>query len=134
MRKLHLTATCLLLGLLSAGCGSNMLKIKGRIVKGGEPFTIPTGASMRIVFVPSEPLSQDKYDSFFAVFDPKDSTFRVTGKDGTGMPPGKYKVGLELMNHREDEFKGEYTANKTPWTFDINSGTGEVVIDLGKKS
>jgi hypothetical protein len=134
MRNPRLVLTCLLIGLLSAGCSSKMLKIKGRIVKDGQPFAIPEGASMRIAFVPTESQSPDKYDSYFAVFDKTNSTFQVVGKDGNGLPPGKYKVGLELMNHRNDEFKGAYTANKSPWIFDVNSGTGEVVIDLGKKS
>jgi hypothetical protein len=110
-----------------------MLKIKGRIVKGGQPFIVAKDESMRIRFIPTEPLSTTTYDSFYAIYNRDDGSFRVTGKDGNGLPPGKYRVDLELMKARSDAFHGAYTGKWSPDDIVVNNSTGEVVIDLDKK-
>jgi hypothetical protein len=121
------------LGLLSAGCGSNMLKIKGRIVKGGQPYVTAPDEGLRILFVPTVPPSPDRYDSFVAMYNRQDGSFQVVGKDGNGLPPGTYKVALELIKKKNDQFRGAYSAPKSPFLVEVNHGTGEVVIDLDKK-
>jgi hypothetical protein len=132
MKYSRLAAVCLVCALFVTGCGSNMLKVKGRVVKAGQPFIIAPDESMRIVFVPSEPLSPDKYDSFFAIYSREDGSFRVTGKDGNGLPPGKYKVGLELLKHKNDEFKGAFSAKRSPFAFEVKSSSDEIVLDLAQ--
>src|SRR6516164_10313358 len=115
MSKTRIVAACLLLGLLSAGCGSNMIKAKGRVVKGGQPFVPGEGEGLRIFFVPAvSPV--DRYDSYIAVFNKDDSSFVVVGKDGQGLPPGNYRVSLELMKQKSDQFNSKYTGMRSPFT------------------
>jgi hypothetical protein len=83
-----------------AGCGSGQrIHVQGRLVKGGSPFTPPEGASNQVVFVAvdvkgdSEPnIARD--EPFAAAVNQEDGTFEVLGPDGTGIPPGKYRVAV----------------------------------------
>jgi hypothetical protein len=134
MQKTRIVATCLLLGLLVTGCGgSNMIKAKGRVVMGGQPYVPPEGQGLRIFFMPVQP-PVDHYDSYMANFNKEDSTFVVVGKDGTGLPPGNYRVSVELLKQKADQFKNKYTGTRSPFTFEVNKANKELVIDLDTKS
>jgi hypothetical protein len=110
------------------GCGDGRIKARGRIVKNGEPFTLSEGEGMRIVFVPTD-VSGATYDSYVAVFE-KDGSFKVTGKDGQGLPPGKYRVDLEHLKKKKDLFKGAFAGKRSPIVREVSRGSGEIVIDL----
>jgi hypothetical protein len=130
-RLTHMTlglATCLFI----AGCGDNMVRPKGRVVKGGAPFQPGEGENLRIILAPTEPPQGSSYDSYAAVYDRTDGTFRVVGKDGKGLPPGKYQVGLELIKHKEDLYKGAFAGKNSPFTCEVTSGSSEIVVDLDK--
>ncbi len=49
-----------------------------------------------------------------------------------GLPPGKYRVAVQLLKKKQDLFGGKYDAQKSPFVFDIDAGTKEVVVDLDK--
>jgi hypothetical protein len=123
----------LLVGLLLAGCGSSTIKQKGRIVKGGQPFQTDEGSGLRLFFEPIEP-SGTTYDAFVAEYNRDDGTFVVKGKDGKGLPPGKYRITLQMMKNKEDEFKGRYFGKKTPFTAEVTDGSEEIVVDLDQAS
>src|SRR5262249_45096027 len=118
------------IALLLAGCGKPMLKTKGRVVKGGAPFLPGQGEFVRVTFVPVVEGSRPARDFFVAEVDPSTSNFHVSGKDGRGMPPGKYRVAIELDHKRSDLLKGKFDAEKSPFVFDIDSRTKEIVVDL----
>jgi hypothetical protein len=86
---------------------------------------------MRIMFLPLEP-GPGTYDSYPAMYQPSDGSFEVTGKDGTGMPPGKYRVSIERMKNKEDLFGGRYFGKKSPYVFDVDHNTPDLVIDLAQ--
>jgi hypothetical protein len=119
----------LLLVLLAAGCDGSHIKAKGRIVKGGQPFLTQPGEGLRIMFSPVE-ATGTRYDSYAAAYHAGDGTFQVTGKDGAGLPPGKYRVSLELMKNRDDLWKGKLRGRKSPYTIEVARGSGDVVLDL----
>jgi hypothetical protein len=122
-----------LVALFALGCGrSGFINAKGRIMKGGQPFLTEPGEGFRISFVPMEPLDDSHYDSYAAVYDPADGSFRVVGKDGQGLPRGNYRIGLQLMKQKEDLLGNQLTANKSPFTCEVVSSSSEVVIDLDK--
>lgn len=128
-RCTRLALTGLLVAAL-AGCGgSSNIKPKGRVLKGGQPFHTAEGQGLRLTFIPLE-ISGERYDSYPAIYNGEEGTFEVTGKDGTGLPPGKYRVGFELMKKREDQFKGRYLGGRSPYTCEVHSSGDEVVIDL----
>jgi hypothetical protein len=120
-----------LIGLCTLGCGSaSTIKTKGRVVKGGRPFQLGEREGLRISFQPLEPRGSG-YDSYAAEFH-KDGTFEVKGKDGRGLPPGKYRVTLQHMKDKEDLFGGRFTGENSPFTCEVKKASDEVVVDLDR--
>jgi hypothetical protein len=122
--------SCLLLALCLVGCNnSNLIHARGKIVKGGQPYRTEEGQGLRIFFVPLG--AADKhYESFAAEYNPEDGSFRVVGKDGKGLPPGKYRVDLQLMENKEDLLGGKLLGPKSPFTVEVTPSSSDVVIDL----
>ena len=119
------------MGLLALGCGnSSFIKAKGRIVKGGQPFLTEEGEGLRIFFDPLELPPGHHYDSFAAIYDPDNGSFQVAGKDGQGLPPGKYRVGLQLMKSKEDRLGGALLGKKSPFTLEVTGTRDDLIIDL----
>ena len=47
-----------------------------------------------------------------------------------GMPPGKYRVAVEYKRNKRDVFQGKFDENRSPFGFEVDSRTAELVIDL----
>jgi hypothetical protein len=133
MRTFRIGAAALLCTTVLAGCGDGMLQPKGRVVKAGAPITLKEGEDLGICFYPLVGDGKLGPTVYPALFNATDSTFHVTGSDRRGLPPGKYRVAVELRLNKKDLFKGAYDMNHSPFVFDIDSKTGEIVIDLDKK-
>jgi hypothetical protein len=119
--------------ILVTGCGEVKLRTAGRLVKDGRPFVPKEGESVRVTFVPIPPDGSPPADHYFAEFNKADGTFHSSGKDRKGMPPGKYRVAVEYKNkNKEDTFGGKFDENRSPYVFDIDARTTEIVIDLDK--
>ena len=127
-----LTAFAMAAGLcvLAAGCGDGRLRTAGRVLRGGQPLLPKDGESVRVTFVPIPPDGQPPRDHYFAEFNPADATFRSAGKDKKGMPPGKYRVAVEFKRDKQDVFNGKFDENQSPFVFDIDSRTSNLVVDL----
>lgn len=130
MRFLRMLAVGLLVGLVASGCSGGRIKAKGRVIKGGESYHPAEGESLLIYFAPVDSPDSSHADSYAAQFDPTDGTFKVVGKDGKGLPRGKYCVGIQLMKKKEDLLGGQLTTSKSPLVFDVTGN--DVVIDLDK--
>jgi hypothetical protein len=131
MRSWKCNAVWTLVCLLALGCGdSSRISAKGSIVKGGQPYLTRSGEGLRIVFAPLDPSTGTQYDSFAAAYDPSDGSFQVLGKDGQGLPPGKYRISLQLMSKKEDLWGGQLMGKKSPFTCEVTPATDRVVIDL----
>jgi len=121
--------------LVTAGCGDNgMLRTQGRILKGGEAFIPEEGQWLRIQFVPiSEDRSKPPERIYVAEVDNETGTFRPWGPMKEGMPAGRYRVAIELMNKKKkDLFEGKYDTGSSPFIFDVDEDTEEIVIDLDR--
>ena len=117
--------------LLAAGCGGDgKLRTRGRVMKAGQPLLPKDNESVRVTFVPILPDGKPPADHYFAEFNPADATFRSAGKDKKGMPPGKYRVAVEYKSQRRDVLGGAFDENHSPFVFDVDSRTPEIVIDL----
>ena len=89
------------------GCGSgNTVWVTGKLVKGGATYTPPTGQLVDLTFVGLE--IQDASgktikdnEPFQADLDQTTGKFSVPGKDGRGIPPGKYRVAVTQRMTRE---------------------------------
>jgi hypothetical protein len=133
MRSIRPLVAAVVLGLLASGCGgSGLLKTRGRVMKGGAPFLPGPGQDVRVTFVPVLPNNQRAHDYYVAHYNDADGTFQVVGKDLKGLPPGRYRVMIELEEKRRDLFKGKFDDTKSPFVFDVDGGTGEIVIDLDR--
>lgn len=119
--------------LVLTGCGGDgLLKTKGRVVKDGAPFVLKEGADLGIFFYPLGGDGKLGTTVYPAYFNAADATFRVTGSDRRGMPPGKYRVAVEHKLNKKDLFHGAYDMNTSPFIFDVAATTEEIVIDLDK--
>jgi hypothetical protein len=116
---------------ITAGCSSDgLLRTQGRLLKGGQPFVPSEGELIEITFVPIPPDGKPPADYYYADVDQTAGTFKPAGKNGKGMPPGKYRVAAELMKKKKDQLRGKFDAEKSPFVFEVDSKTSEIVIDL----
>jgi hypothetical protein len=51
---------------------------------------------------------------------------------GRGIPPGKCRICVEHERKRRDLFEGADNTDTTPYVFDVDSRTRELVIDLDR--
>jgi hypothetical protein len=116
--------------LLAAGCGDGLLRTQGRLLKGGQPLVAKEGEHIEVTFVPIPPDGKPPADYYFADTDQATGTFRPAGKNGKGMPPGKYRVAVEVMKKKKDQLGGKFDAERSPFVFDVDAGTRELVLDL----
>jgi len=127
-------AAALCLALVSGCGGSGRLNTKGRIVKGGGPYTAPQEEYVRVIFFPVTSDGKPPKNTYIATYNGTDGTFRAVGPDGKGIPPGKYRIALEHVRKKKDVFNGAYDGDKSPFVFDVDPNTTELVIDLDKKT
>jgi hypothetical protein len=111
--------------------GGSGIQAKGRITRGGEPFRTGTHEGLRIIFEPQE-VAGDTYNSYPAEYRSEDGSFVVRGRDAQGLPPGKYRVSIQLMKNKEDLFRGACLGKKSPFTCEVTDGSEEVLVDLDK--
>jgi hypothetical protein len=130
MRQLLASVGLLLALCLLSGCGGKS-KVSGKVVKGGQPFTL----SDKGVFVISFVAENDKEGAKpYATETKPDGTFVIVGRDGKGIAAGKYKVSVEAFDpyggpNSTDKLGGKYTkANAIP----VEVGKGDIVLDVGK--
>jgi hypothetical protein len=129
MRPFHKGMALVVIALFVCGCGGDgRIKARGRILKNGQPFQLKEGEGLRIVFFPPE-APGTTYESYAAVFDNDDGSFKVTGRDGKGLPPGKYRIAIEHLKKKQDLFKGAFSGKRTPIVREI-TGSDEIIIDL----
>jgi hypothetical protein len=131
LQPILIAALCLL---VVSGCsGSGRLNTRGRIVKGGVPFTVPDEEYVRVTFFPVTTDGRPPANTYAATYNGADGTFRAVGPDGKGIPPGKYRIAVEHERNRKDLFRGAYDGDKSPFVFDIDASGQEIIIDLDKK-
>jgi hypothetical protein len=134
MKKSKLGCVVVLACVGLAGCGGDVrLNTKGRIVKSGQPYTVPADDHVRVTFYQLTADGATGKNSYIATFNNADGTFRAVGPDGRGIPPGKYQVCVEHLHKRSDLFRGAFNNDATPFVFDVDSKTPELVIDLDKR-
>jgi hypothetical protein len=122
-------AAILVLGFM--GCGPTHYQPSGKLTKGGAPLKISEKAVLQIALYAESDASFANPES---VKWDKDGTFTVTGRQGNGIPAGKYKVSVVLIDPYpggKDVFGGKFEKGKAP-VFDIKSSQTEIVIETAK--
>jgi hypothetical protein len=117
---------------LTAGCGKSdgLLRTQGRLLQSGQALIPKAGEFVQVVFVPIMPEGQVPSDHYVALVDQAAGTFVPAGKNRKGMPPGKYRVAVELLQNRKDQFGGKFDTVQSPFVVDVDPTTQEIVIDL----
>ena len=118
---------------IAAGCGERRMNIKGRIVKGGSPFTVKDDDFVRLTFIPVMADGKPALTAYIADVNNRDGTFKALGADLSGIPRGKYRITVSHERNRKDLLGGAYDGENSPFVFDINSIAEEIVIDLDKR-
>jgi hypothetical protein len=130
MPRQRILLAALLAGVFLPGCGG-LVKPAGRVVKGATPFLAEEDEVLHITFAPVD-VSGTSFTSYPAEYHREDGTFRVLGKDGRGLPPGKYTVTVELLKNRKNVLRGRVNAGTSPLQFEVAGSSSDLVIDLGK--
>jgi len=128
------------------GCGPKAepkVRVSGRLLDNGQPFTadsaklkLPKGTSLppgvqplQVMFIPVE--TGETYIA--TVTDASAGKFELTGSDGKGVKPGKYKVSVQVNTGpgTPDALGGKFSPEKTTITREVREGE-ELVIDLAQ--
>jgi hypothetical protein len=123
----HYSIGLLLISILGCGAGDQRFNAKGRITLDGKPFQTKEKEKMRIFF---QPLSESATESYAGEYNGEEGTFTVVGKDLKGIPPGKYRVSIQLINNGNDLFHNKLAGAKSPFTCEVVDAKSEVTIDL----
>jgi hypothetical protein len=112
-----------------AGCGhGESIWVTGTLQKGGEIYKIPETRKLAIYFCPIGEGAPGKPagDIEMADYDARDGSFTVPGREGHGIPPGKYRIAVvETLRHDaiaepKDPPKPKRGQNQKRFDFDRN--------------
>lgn len=116
-----------------AGCGGEkLLRTEGQLLKGGEPFIPEEGQHIQITFVPIMKNGKQPTKTYYADVDQETGIFVPDGPQKMGMPPGKYRVVVALMQKKVDLLDGKFDEEQSPFIVDVDEDTSEIIIDLDK--
>jgi hypothetical protein len=141
MRRLLCFRPVLLLAcaaLLFVGCGVPAVKVDGKLVKDGKPFTPPTGQTLALSFVGKGAGGEDA--TFAATINTTDGSYQVNGPTGAGIPPGTYKVRISTSVESTDPaslnkmetLNGQFAVVNQKECVIEAGGAKTITIDLGK--
>jgi hypothetical protein len=96
----------------------------------GVPPGVEGSSVLQVTFIDAQ-----TGESFDAKTYPEAGTFEVTGADGKGIKPGRYRIAVTARygfgEDTPDYFRGRFTPEKTQIVRDIHAGE-DVVIDIAK--
>lgn len=149
MRRITRALVLLIAPFVAAACGtSDTVSVTGKLLKGGAAYAAPEGQRVGITFYTmTEAGGPRGSEPYAAQWNPADGTFTVPGRDGRGIPPGKYRVSIvrkwkrdalpEPKNPKKpvdrdtDLLKNLYGPETSPIVREVQSSS-EMVIDLDR--
>ncbi len=81
--------------LFFSGCGSNGVKLEGKLVKDGKPLPAQPDAIMNLSFHALSP-EGDVLAVYPAKVNESDGSFVLYGPKGNRLPPGNYRININL--------------------------------------
>jgi hypothetical protein len=131
-------AVAVLLCLLVAGCGGGgqrAVPVRGRVTDAGKPLHVAgRDVGIGMVVVQFYPVGEDgKAPSLAAEAQvAADGTFDAPGRDGRGLPPGKYLVAVRQWDPFPgvDKLGGRFDETRSKIVRQIDGG--EIVVDVSK--
>ena len=135
MRRYVVSILILVLAFGSAGCGKKepkLLKAKGQVVKDGEDFVPEEDENLQVCFIPIAKDLSPPRNWYAAEVDPATGSFYAAGGEKKGMPPGRYRVMVELKRNRKDVLGGKFDSQNSPYIFDVDDNSELMVVDIAK--
>jgi hypothetical protein len=122
-----------------AGCGSGgNIWVTGVLLKGGEMYKPPEGRKLALYFCPLKDATSGKPpgDVEMANYDPRDGSFTVPGREGDGIPPGKYRIAVVETLRREelDKLKAKTASKPTRGAKPITDETNFLESSFGEQT
>jgi hypothetical protein len=128
--------------LTSVGCGGGGAPLEGRILVNGNPYQVTEQEEFQLGLITGEGDAMIVHPGEVAA----DGTFKVSGMNNDGVPPGTYKITVESIPYgggggdEEDEgetngdrFQGKFNSENTQLILEIGKeAPGPITIDLGK--
>lgn len=116
--------------LLGCGNGDKLLRARGQVVKNGEDFIPDDEENLQVCFVPISEDGKPPRNWYAAEVDASTGWFYAAGAEKKGMPPGKYRVMVELKKNRKDLLGGKFDAFNSPFVFEIDDESTPMIVDL----
>ena len=120
-----------------AGCGSgDNIWVTGVLQKGGEMYKPPDGHKLALYFcpMPGEGSAPPTGDVELADYDSRDGRFTVPGRDGSGIPRGKYRVAVVETIRREELDKLKKSSKPKRGEKRINDDTNVLETTFGENT
>jgi hypothetical protein len=124
----------LLVGVALVGCGggsSSAVRVTGKVTHEGKPLEVKAMVGkVNVVFEPMD-ASVNGGSKEYAVYKP-DGSFEVPGKDGRGLPPGKYRICIMQYDSfpGPDSLKDKFGEGKSPLIREVNASNRHFEIDV----
>jgi hypothetical protein len=124
--------------LVVAGCDNapGPVEVRGTITQKGKPISVRKMVGrVDVRFYPDVPKrsKNDLVDPYFAAVRP-DGTFWVPGRDGMGIPPGKYRITItwtDAYPMGPDRLKGRFNQAHSRILRDVTGGE-EIHLDVSR--
>ena len=137
LKSCHYACIVILL-LFVAGCspGERAVQVQGRVTNAGQPLQVAgreIGLGMvQLQFFRTDEHGRAEGDSEGAVAD-SEGRFQVHGRNGKGIPPGKYRIAIRQWDPypQVDKLDGRFSADKSTIVREIN-GNQEILIDVAR--
>jgi hypothetical protein len=139
-----------------AGCGSsNDVWVTCELSRNGRPFTVPDAHSIQVTFYAIEVTDKDgtkkANNEPYAAAPSGEGMFEVPGRDGRGIPPGKYRISVvqkpktasaapqpkskrEAADRDFDFLRDRYGPTTSPIVRTVDSKASHLQIDLDNPS
>ena len=133
-----LTYCIMAFALLLVGCNAppdDSVPVRGKLTNGGAPLTVKD-RHLGLGYIELHFYRMNEDDSIDK--DPADAgvedsgEFTVRGRDGHGLPPGKYKITVRQLDPGPDNDKlgGRFNLENTPLVREV--ADEEIIIDLAR--
>ncbi len=116
-----------------SGCSKQpkLWKAKGQVVKNGEDFIPEDEENLQIALVPIQENLSPAKNWYYAEVDQAKGTFFAAGGEKKGVPPGKYRVLVELKKDKKDVLKGKFFNLESTFVFEIDDRSETMIVDIG---
>ena len=100
-------------------------------MKDGEDFVPGDEENLQVMLVPISEDSSPAKNFYYAEVNQETGSFYAAGAEKKGVPPGKYRVLVELKKNKKDLLKGKFYEMDSPFVFDIDDNSEPMVVDIG---